>query len=123
MSLLSKYANGALTIMDWLGDGGVPVQVKLAQQRADVCLACDHNKRSLPMAVLIRATSESAKALIAIKNQEQLRVNGEKRLGQCEQCECWMSLKIWTPIEHLAQYAGDEPMPPHCWQRIELENL
>lgn len=117
MNLAEKYAIGATTIMDWLGDGARPVEKELAQSRADICIACPHNKAGYSLATF----AATVKFLMEIKKRERLRVDGEKSLGICEVCGCHIATSIWTPIEHIAQYT--DTMPEHCWKTAEMHDL
>lgn len=129
LDIANKYVKGARIISDWLGAGGVTVDRELAQDRADICSGRNSDHRcpfnvSEPGAAAI--AGESLKKLVEIKNDAQLRVQGEKSLGMCGVCNCHISTKVWTPIRHVKKHTTDgiaAALPFHCWQRKEMETI
>jgi hypothetical protein len=124
MNLL-EITNGAQIIIDWLGAGGKTVSDAQAQTRADICTGringrpCEHNVSD---SWITGAAGESARKLLSIKNNAQMRVDGEKRLHTCDACSCYLRLKVWTPLDHLLKHTTTEELanlPEFCWQRNE----
>lgn len=108
---VSKFANGAVIVTQWLGSGGKAVAASQAQKRADICNECPRNNQTVRAAGLI---AEKIKAQLEIKNGLSMRVSGEKRLGTCDVCMCHLRLKVWIPIERIMPQPGDE-FPDSCW--------
>lgn len=99
----------------WLGAGGHPVGPSQSQGRADVCLACPHNVER-PLEEMFKGyVALTVKRQVQLKNQMQLRVNGEKRLHICERCECVLKLKVHVPLEFILKHTKIEGLPAHCW--------
>jgi len=107
---IRQTAAGARILAEWLGDGGVPVDRQLAQQRLDTCNRCLHNKPT-------DARSITKTVAEAILEQEQARNNmamflqGEGSAGTCDVCGCYLRLKVWVPLS----YIDDHQMPDNCW--------
>lgn len=117
---VTKIANGAQIIKDWLGSGGFAVDRTLAQTRADVCVNCPMNK---PGSKITDAVASAIKEHIQLKNTMGLRVQGEKSLHQCGVCLCATRLKIWCPIELISARTDQDELakfPEMCWIRKEI---
>lgn len=116
---VKNYANGGRILKDWLGEGGVVVEQETAQARANICVKCDNNVKSglLPKAVAWAVHEE-----LQLKNELQLRVDGEKALGKCGICDCQNRLKIWREIEKIRAEETPESLakfPDWCWVKTE----
>lgn len=127
---VKNYANGGRILKDWLGEGGVVVEQEKAQARANICLngardehgkprMCPNNVKSglLPKAVAWAVHEE-----LQLKNELQLRVDGEKALGKCSICDCQNRLKIWREIDKIRAEETEESLrkfPDWCWIRNE----
>jgi len=100
----------------WLGEGGHPVPVQQAQRRADVCLKCQKNDKTMPLyegmatevALLVRRQLE-------LKSQMNLRVNGEEGLHVCSGCLCILKLKVHVPMKFIASTSDMTKLDPKCW--------
>lgn len=121
---VSHAGVAARTLSDWLGAGGVPVDKALAHARAETCLACP-----------LRSTNDGwfaklAEGMVeAIFTQENARITSghvldmDKALGFCSVCGCYLSLKVWVPIRHIADYTLSEDFSrfhSKCWIPKEL---
>lgn len=101
MTLLERarhMKDGVSILLDWLGSDWMPVDKELAQSRADVCLQCPLNKLQFSL------TGEIAMAIkrqMELKKHLSMRVKGEKSLGQCEGCGCYLRLKVWERLERI----------------------
>lgn len=119
MNILERakhLANGVEFISNWIGDGGIVVDKEEAQGRANICLACPNNKLGLTVAAPVAA---AVRKYLEFKNELELRVDGEKKLGSCELCGCELRLQIWeTPDRIRSQMTPEETAkaPKHCWK-------
>ena len=52
---------------------------------------------------------------IELKNQMQLRVDGEKSLHICEPCGCVLKLKVHVPISFVKETTDREGLHADCW--------
>lgn len=133
MSLHERIAAKALeahapALSAWIGAGLEPVEPEQAQNRASVCLRgcnggkCPYNFQGQwsfkqEVADVIHAWAQAKTAI-------KLSVEGEEGLGTCEVCKCRLSLKVWTPFQHIFSTTSDEKFsefPAWCWQQIELK--
>ena len=71
---------------DWIGEGRKPVHPDVAQQRANVCLACSSNQQRGAWEVSAQVIATLVKSQIELKNKMGLRVRGEKSLHICDIC-------------------------------------
>jgi hypothetical protein len=117
---------GASTLFDWLGEGGQPVPLPLAQSRANTCLACPHNK---PAHGIARLTGPIARAIHGQREERRKLgrvVVGEEKLQTCAICACHLALKVDVGIEHIVSHASNETLkqlPAWCWQVKEATAL
>lgn len=118
MNVLDQIAHiphGASVIAEWLGDPVVCSREE-AQARADVCLECPKNKPGIGIS---KAVALAVKQHLAVKNQLNLRVEGEKQLQTCEACGCVLRLQIWLPGGKVANeltVEEIEQLPKQCWK-------
>lgn len=114
---VAQIANGLTILNEWVGSGGVPVDKELAQARANVCVGCPLNTDG---GDVTDAIADAIKQQIELKNQLELRVDGEKRLKACQACGCVMRLKVWVPFAFIAPTAEEKTkLDPNCWQLTE----
>ena len=114
---MNRIATGAAILSKWWGDGGSPVDSKLSQTRADVCLKCQHNSRHTLWDELERPVANTIRALLKLKSGMQLHTSGENELGTCKICWCSLPLKVHAPIKFIAEETEDEvlrELPPWC---------
>jgi len=107
---------GAAEIAEWLGSGGEVVPQELAQERADICKFCHQNVK---VGLMKAAVAEAAKRALDAKNKLELRVDGEKSLGECGTCGCVLRLLVWYPQKKIQPYLEENEMrriPHHCWK-------
>jgi hypothetical protein len=111
-----RIPNGVRVITEWLGSGGQIEPPAEAQRRADICKTCPMNVGGM---VVTTAVAMAVKQHLAVKNQLQLRVSGEKSLHLCSACGCVLRLLIWQPIDMVRSELSNqeaELLPPHCWK-------
>lgn len=105
----SQDAAALSALTAWVGEGSEPVERRVAERRAEVCLKCPHNKlsrRKLEVGV--------AKAILAqeeVRKGLDLSLPREGSLHSCNRCGCYLKLKVWVPVKHLSA----DDMPPTCW--------
>lgn len=106
----------------WLGDGGQPVPVAQAQQRADTCIACPLNNSDRKVWELFTATaSKELHHQINLKAQMELHVKDEDKLHVCDACDCYLGLKVWSPLVHILATTPTDNLHADCWVRKEMQ--
>lgn len=118
---LSRYADGAMILRDWVGANSLPVSNQIAQERADICLKCPSNAEGMK---LTEAIAAEIKRQVEFKNHLELRVDGEKSLHSCDVCQCVNRLQIWLPDHILTRHytkADAIRYPDFCWKRKLME--
>jgi len=113
MGIIHQAIEGLPNITEWVVDGTV-VDLEEAQSRANVCLQCDRNEST---SFAASAVAHSVRRLLELKNKLGLRVDGEKKLGQCGVCSCVLKLQIWEPMELVEKQRNKAlSYPPQCWK-------
>jgi hypothetical protein len=125
--------NGVLLLKDWLGDDMLRVNQERADRRSLACLQgnggeeCPHHKAARWWEQAKSDIAETIRAQLEIKHRLKMATPLDDALKMCRVCGCCMSLKIWTPIEHIRAHTppGKVKQFPagFCWQRQELESL
>lgn len=120
---LGRLGKGVLTLANWLGDDGVPVETSLSEQRAAVCTGCPKNVKgdlfsffTKPASELIRRQLEERKAL-------NLSTTQDEQLGICEACGCPLRLKVHVPLGFIKAHMSTDDtakLDPRCWITKEL---
>jgi len=111
-------AVGGRVLIEWLGEGAVPVPIEVAQRRANVCLECPENRDGHS---LLRLTADAVRAIAEQMNAKEhlkLRVEGEDRLHACAICRCPLPLKVHVPLNNILQHTDEATLnafPPFCW--------
>lgn len=116
MSLLTKmqqFGHGASNIAEWLGDGGDVVDDCVAQERANICLACPMHDSSQTSKVLLGA---AVRRVLEIKNKIGLRVENEDKLGTCRVCGCVLKLQIFEPDSLVTNQSEKSHYAENCWK-------
>jgi hypothetical protein len=123
-----KQMAGAVPILlDWLGEGMKAVPMSDAVTRARICLNCTQNTApnwwqknlSNPIAKVISSQLEYQKGTTS-----RLPKEFEYDLNMCRICGCCVRLKVWTPIQHIADHTTPEQLekyPAFCWIKKEQE--
>lgn len=108
---ISNDARAIRTLASWLGEGGNPVDIHIAEERARTCISCPHNTDAKTVERTIgKIIRDSEKVRQAIG----ARLPDESKLRSCSICGCYLPLKIWVPFKHLSQ-TQTAVMPAHCW--------
>ena len=105
----------------WLGDGGQPVEQVQAQQRAEVCAVCEQNQPHGLWETLTAPAVAEITGQLAIKDELNLKVDGEDRLHICERCWCYLPLKVYGPLKHILVSTNSADMPDNCWIKQEVK--
>ncbi len=116
--------SGATVLVEWLGDGAVPVPITQAQARANVCLTCPENREGHKWLKLTASIVRTIAEQMQVKAEMKLRVVGEERLHSCRICLCPLALKVHVPLPTILEHTDDETLaafPPHCWLVTEQQ--
>lgn len=108
-------------LLDWLGDGGKPVTLALAQSRAWVCETCPENRAPRWWELAKDPVADCIRSSLEVKNGMSMAVANEEKLSMCRVCGCCIRLKVWTPLRHIIDHTPDTgKFPEHCWIRTEV---
>jgi len=113
-----SIAAGVGTLLDWLGQGGEPVDLTLAEGRAQVCNDCPQNKPGDWLALFTEPVANKIRSQLAIKNDMELRTSVDDSLQVCQACLCPIKLKCWVPIGEILKHTSEETkakLDPRCW--------
>ncbi len=123
LDAIQQDAHGAATLIDWLGEGGVPVDEFAARRRAEICLSCPKNQHGRWWEGVKNAIANAIKKQMAIKHKLELTVPYEDQLGNCNVCGCCIPLLIWCPDKQIRTNAAEpsSSYPDHCWKKTILE--
>lgn len=118
-----RMASGVGVLIDWLGEGGQPVEKSIADKRASVCAVCPLNGKgdltryfTVPAAELVRKQIEQRKDLY-------LKTDFDEQLGICEACGCPLKTKVFVPIQYIGSHMSQEvksELHSSCWILSEL---
>lgn len=121
----ARASVGVKVLLDWLGSGLVPVDLPLAESRAATCVACPMNKQGDFFQRIEASVARRIKNTIELKNSMSLKTTQEDKLFTCQACDCWMPLKVWTPLKHIIETDTPEhrtQLDPKCWILSETKN-
>lgn len=113
-----RLVSGIRTLWDWVGEGGQPVPDEQARQRAATCLACPLNELADWKQVLKVSAAKKIQQQLEVKNDMALRVPDEDKIGICKACDCYMPLKVWTPMGFIRDYTSQDTKARYhekCW--------
>jgi hypothetical protein len=135
MNLLAEIREtkqGIETLSDWLGKGLMHVSQETADHRSLSCIQsdtgepCPHNKAPHWWECHKGAIADAIKAQIEIKEKIRLKTTFDDSLHMCAICGCCLKLKVWVPIDTVADHTAPDHMqkyPSFCWQRKGIEAL
>ncbi len=115
---IKHVAAGAGVFLDWIGDGGTPVAMEVAERRANICVTCPKNDGGNWLSYFTQPIATKIKQQLEIKHDLQLKTSVDNRLTVCSACDCTLSLKVWTPLEHILAHTSDKvkaKLDPRCW--------
>ncbi len=119
MNILERAKNvlhGISEITQWIGEGGNVVELEEAQARANTCLTCPLRDVGFRPEEKVAAR---IKQFLEMKSKLDLKVQGEKSLGFCNDCGCSLQLLIWQEQERVYKGLTDAEksrLPTHCWK-------
>ncbi len=117
-----QLAAGVRILLDWLGSGGKPVDLTLAEKRASICATCPQNNGGDWRKLFTQPIADKIRKQVELKNEMKLVTGQDKALTVCQACACPLQLKVWTPLEHVSKHT-DEPtrakLDPRCWITAE----
>lgn len=108
---------------DWLGEGGEPVALTLANERAKVCLTCPKNQ---PNPILEKALRPVLAKLLRLQAQMQPEGNAVPGLHICSACDCLLQAKVHVPLKHILATTPLEKLQqenPRCFILQERDLL
>lgn len=114
----SHLAAGGRAIADWLGDGGVPVAAVESESRAVVCADCPKNGKGDWTRFFTVPAANHIRRQMAIRNDMAVSTPWDDELGVCEACDCPLTLKVHSPIQHILKHLTAEvrsALDPRCW--------
>lgn len=107
---LRNDARGLTILAEWLGKGGIPVDLPHAERRANTCAGCPKNQ---PLNRRIENTAaEAIRKQEEVRHQVELRTSHDARLHNCGVCSCYLKLKVWVPLANIPEEPG---FPSWCW--------
>lgn len=117
--------HGSKALLEFLGPQGKPVELVVAERRAERCRTCQLNGPSAGWVERVaKSIAKATAAYFRIKDGLNLHVANEKALGICAACHCPIKLKIWMPIDYIESHTTDEVMVDFvetCWIPEELQ--
>ncbi len=117
--LRSVVGSGSPVIIDFIKSKEEAVPIKVATERAQVCLQCPYNLKAKSLLDIFTTSASEA----IRKGLEQLRgwnlsVPNSEGLSVCEICQCPLKLKVFIPLEQIKSKMSDEvryDLPEWCW--------
>jgi hypothetical protein len=108
--------------MDFIGEGGIPVDQKLATDRAFVCSDCPQNKQGGLRNWFIEKVVTEITQLAGIMKDLDVKTPHDAKLGVCEACLCPLALKAHVPMKHIEKHTKPETwakLDKRCWMLSE----
>lgn len=104
--------------MDFIGEGGIPVDQKLATERASVCVDCPQNKQGGLRNWFIEKAVTEITQLFGILTDLDVKTPHDAKLGVCEACLCPMKAKVHVPLIHIKKHLTEDAakkLDARCW--------
>jgi len=116
---LKNVAASSPVIIDFVKSKEEAVPIKLATQRAEICLACPHNQKTKSLLdVFTTSASEAIRKGLEQLMGWNLEVPNGEELSVCAVCQCPLKLKIFLPLARIRLKMSDEvreQLPEWCW--------
>jgi len=122
---IRRVAAGVGVLIDWLGNGGKPVDQAVAEHRANVCATCPKNDGGDWKSFFTGKIADKIRKQLEIKNDLSLRTAQDDKLTVCSACDCPLPLKVFTPLAHVLAHTDDElkkRLADCCWILAEERN-
>lgn len=122
VAAIKNAVAGVGALLDWLGDGMMPVGQELADKRGGTCAGCPKNAGGDLLQKLEAAAASVLRQQIEIRKDMKLRTQFDSRLRTCLACDCWTQLKVWVPFAHIEAHTRPEiwkQLHPTCWMLTE----
>lgn len=119
---VSRIKAGIGVLLDWLGDGGIPVEPALANRRAAICSACPKNGKGDFTSYFTKPIAEKIRLQLEMRNEMQLLTPHDSRLGVCEACLCPLKLKTHAPLTYALKHLEEDvrkELDKNCWMLHE----
>ena len=123
---LGKTASGIKLLTQWLGDGLNPVPRQLAEKRALVCATCPQNQEGNLWQRMDALAAHELRSLISAKKNMKLETQKDYALKTCQACDCWLPLKVHSPLRHILNNTSDsvrKDLDVSCWILSEEQSV
>lgn len=113
-----SVAAGVGTLLDWLGEGGEPVDLPLAETRAKICKDCPQNQKGDWLAIFTEPVANKIRQQLSIKNEMELKTSVDDDLKVCKACLCPLPLKVFVPMDQILKHTSEETkakLDARCW--------
>lgn len=118
-----SISSGVVTLANWLGEGGKPVDSQTSEFRAGVCKQCRHNQKVNWKSLFKEGIADAVLAYERLRRSEKLSTSHDPSLGECDVCGCILKLKVHVPLgtitAHMAPGEFGET-PDYCWIKMEV---
>jgi hypothetical protein len=118
----SNYKAGLSVGYSWFGTGLQPIVQASADGRAKICSTCPQNQPEDWLARFAAPVIAVVKQQLEAKADMELRTPYDDTLKQCKACDCVLTLKVWTPIDHILETMTEEKfarLDERCWVLAE----
>lgn len=107
---VKRTASGLKLVIEWVGAGLKPVPHELAEKRSNVCANCPMNQDPNWLQRVDAAIASQIKSLVEVKNDLKLFTTNDAKLYTCSPCDCYLPLKVHSPINHIVENTSAEVM-------------
>lgn len=121
---VQNAAAGVGVVLDWLGDSLSPVEMELAEKRAQVCAVCPQNGRPDFIQKLESWAASGVRELLKLKTDLELKTSVDDKLHHCQACDCVISLKCLCKMEHIKAHTSQrvkDALDRSCWMLKEWD--
>lgn len=115
---VARVKAGIGVLLEWLGDGGQPVDPALAVARASVCATCPKNDGGDFKAYFTKPIADRIRLQLEMRGEMQLRTSHDDKLTVCSACDCPLKLKVHVPIDYVLRHTSNSTrsnLDPRCW--------
>lgn len=115
---LKNSGLGMKLMIQWLGEGLKPVPIEIAEKRAAICAECPVNKDGNLIQRMDAIAAKQFKMLLQARSDLSLKTKYDDKLKTCTACDCYLPLKIFSPLEHIKANLSEDSkskLDPRCW--------